>query len=102
MRVQIHQLQIQIYEVKFTSNELNFTSYEFKSTSCKSKSTSREFKSTGSFPKIISLKSVGNSWGILCVQFLVIISCFTFPLIHGNVRFHQETKWLNIYLKEET
>ena len=34
-----------------------------------------------SFPKIVSPKLFGNSW--LYVKFLVIISCFTFPLLHG-------------------
>ena len=36
-----------------------------------------------SFPKILSLKSFGNSWGSSYIQFLAIISCFTFSLFHG-------------------
>ena len=86
------------YEFESTSYEFEFTSYEFKSTSYKLESTSHEFEFTriiksmkiqvnslksSSFPKIISPKLFGNSWGNLYVQFLVIISCFTFPLLHG-------------------
>ena len=33
------------------------------------------------FPKILSPKLFGNWW--LYVQFLMIFSCFTFPLLHG-------------------
>ena len=33
--------------------------------------------------KIISPKLFNNSWGNSYVQFLVIISCFTFPPLHG-------------------
>ena len=36
---------------------------------------------SSSFPTTISPKLFGNLWGNLCVQFLVIISCFTFPLL---------------------
>ena len=36
-----------------------------------------------SFPNILSLKLFGNPWGKLYDQFLVIISCFTFPLFYG-------------------
>ena len=93
------------YEFKSTSYEFESTSYEFKSTSYEFESTSYEFEFTSyefestriiksmktqvnslkssSFPKIISPKLFGNSWGNLYVQFLVIISCFTFPLLHG-------------------
>ena len=35
-----------------------------------------------SFPKILKLKCFGNLWGKSYFQFLVIISCFTFPLLH--------------------
>ena len=38
---------------------------------------------SSSFPKILSPKLFGSSWGNLYFQFLVIISCFTFPLLHG-------------------
>ena len=36
-----------------------------------------------SFPMILSLESFGNSWGSSYIQFLAIISCFTFSLFHG-------------------
>ena len=84
---------------KFTSYEFNFTSYEFKSTSYEFRSTIYEFSSTcygfnsllkqqsvNSFTNIISpklLRHLGNLWGNSYVQFLVIISCFPFPLLHG-------------------
>ena len=95
------------YEFKSTSYKFKSTSYEFKSTSYELKSTSHEFKSTSyelkstssriiksmktqvkslksvSFPKIISPKLFDNSWGNSYVQFLVIISCFMFTLLHG-------------------
>ena len=107
VRVQIHEFKSTSYEFKTTSYKFKSMSYEFKSTSHKFnftsyefQSTSHEFKSTrlkinesmktqvnslkiSSFPKILSLKSFGNSWGNLSVQFLVIISCFIFPLFHG-------------------
>ena len=85
--------RVEIQKCKFKS-----TSYEFKSTSYEFESTSYEFESTritksmkiqvntlksSSFPKIISPKLFGNSWGNSYVQFLVIISCFIFPLLHG-------------------
>ena len=37
---------------------------------------------SSSFLKILSPKLLGNSWGNSHVQFLVIISCFTFPPLH--------------------
>ena len=98
-------------EFKPTRSELKSTRYEFKSTSYKFKSTSYEFKSTclefkstssSSNPRIIksmktqvnSLKSPSflkivnpelfvNLWGNSHVLFLVIISCFAFPTLHG-------------------
>ena len=54
-----------------------------------------------SFPKILSLKSFGNSWGNSYVQFLVIISCFTFTLFHGYGRLQQETKWVSINFERQ-
>ena len=38
---------------------------------------------SSSFPKILSPKLFSSSWGNLYFQFLVIISCFTFSLLHG-------------------
>ena len=73
-------------------------SYEFESTSYELKSTSHKFESvriikpmktqvnslkSSPFAKIISPEWFGSSWGNLYVQFLVIISCFTFPLPHA-------------------
>ena len=99
--------KIQKCEFKSTSYQFKSTSYEFKSTSYEFKSTSYEFKFTiykfkatssriiksmktqvnslksSSFPRIISPQLFGSSWGNSYVQFLVIISCFTFPLLHG-------------------
>ena len=93
------------YEFESTSYELESTNYAFESPSCELESTSYEFKSTSygfeftriiklmktqvnsfkssSLPKMISPKLFGNSWGNLYVQFLVIIFCFTFQLLHG-------------------
>ena len=82
------------YEFKSTSYELKFTNYEFPSTSYEFKFTNYEFKSTSSriiesmtnkvnslrislFPKTLIFKSFGNLWDNSCVQFLVIISCFS-------------------------
>ena len=86
------------YEFKSLSYEFESTSYELKSTSYELKPPIFEVESTriiksmktqvnslksSSFPKMISSKLFGNSWDNLYVQFLVIISCFTFPLLHG-------------------
>ena len=102
------QVEIQKCEFRSTSYEFEFTSYQFESISYEFKSTSYEFKSTSylfestnyqfellvqklkrqlnslkssSFPNTISPKFLGNLWGNLYVQFLMIISCFTFPLL---------------------
>ena len=102
------QVEIQKCEFRSTSYEFEFTSYQFESISYEFKSTSYEFKSTSylfestnyqfellvqklkrqlnslkssSFPNTISPKYLGNLWGNLYVQFLMIISCFTFPLL---------------------
>ena len=83
------------HESRVTSCELRVTSWKLKRTSWNSKaraeiqkhelkfeSTSYEFESTSSsFPTTISLKLFGNLWDNLCGQFLVIISCFAFPLL---------------------
>ena len=91
------------YEFKLTSCEFRFTSYEFKSTSYLLKSTSYELKSTSSriiksmkthanslkrslFPKIISPKLFGNSWGNLL--FYVTTTQW--------LQLKQEAVWVNI------
>ena len=71
---QIHELRVQIQSYKFKST----TSRIFKPV----KTQVNSLKSS-SFPNIPSLKSFGNSWGNSSVQFLVIISCFTFTLFQG-------------------
>ena len=80
-RVESLKVRVEIQKCEFKS-----TSYEFKSTSSriiKSMKTQVNSLKSSSFPKIISPKLFSNSWGNLYVQFLVIISCFTFPLLHG-------------------
>ena len=47
-----------------------------------------------SFPKILSLKSFGNSWGNSCVQFGDNLM-FYFSTISW-LRLQQETKWVNV------
>ena len=108
LRVQVHELRVRILElqVESMSYESESTRYDFKSTSYGFKSRSpRTIKSMktevnssksfsfpkiinsklfdNSFPKIIGPKLFGNSWGNFYVQFLVIISCFTFPPLHS-------------------
>ena len=89
----IHELRVNStsYEFEFTSYEINSTSYEFQSTSyefefmriIKSiKTQINSFKSSLFF-KIISPKIFDNLWGNLYVQFLMITSFFTFPLLYG-------------------
>ena len=112
VRVRIHELRVHIHESKSTSYDLKSTSYEFRFTRYESKYTSYEFKSTSSriiqsmkahenslklssFPKILSLKSFGNSWDKSSVQFLVIISCFTFPLYLMTKTSAGNTVWVN-------
>ena len=52
-----------------------------------------------SFPKIISLKLFGNSWGNSFVQFMAIILFYvsTNPL----VRLQQEDEWFSINFEKE-
>ena len=86
-------VEIQKCEFKSTSYELKSTSYGFASTSYEFESTSSRIiklmktqvnsLKSSSFSKIISPKLFGNSWGNLYVQFLMIISCFTFSLLRG-------------------
>ena len=75
-----YEFEFTSYKFESASYEFEFTSYEFESTSYEFEFSSFEFESTGSNPKLF-----GNSWGNLYVEFLVIISCFTFPLLHGYV-----------------
>ena len=78
-------MRVQINEYKFTSYEFNFTSYQFKSTGSgiiSSMKTQVNSLKISSFSKILSFKSFGNSWGKSSVQYLVIISCFIFPLFY--------------------
>ena len=86
-RVEIQKCEFEStsYEFESTSHEFESTSYEFESTRIiKSMKTQVNSLKSSSFPKIISPKLFGNSWGNLYVQFLVIISFFTFPLLHGH------------------
>ena len=53
------------------------------------------------FPKTLWLKLFNNWWGSSCVQFLVIISYFTFPLLHGY-GFSRKLSEKTLTLKEET
>ena len=97
-----HELRVTSYELRDTSYELRVKSLKFKSASWNPRVTSSNLQVTSSNPRIIksmktqvsSLKSssflkivspklFGNSWGNSYVQFLVIISCFTFPPLHG-------------------
>ena len=85
LRVASHQWQVESLKVRVeiqkcefesTSYEFESTSYEFESTRIiKSMKTQANSLKSSSFPKIISPK--------LYIQFLVIVSCFTFPLLHG-------------------
>ena len=72
---------------EFTSYEFKTTSYTFKCTSSRiiksMKTQGNSLKISSFLSKILSLESFGNSWGNAYVQFLVINSCFTFPLFHG-------------------
>ena len=96
--------------VEIQKCEFRSTSYEFIFTSYKLKSTSNEFKSKSSriiylmktqvnslkittCSKILNLKLFSISLVKSCIQFLVIISCFTFPLFplfHGFSRKQSE------------
>ena len=108
-------VEIQKCELKSMSYEIKSTSFEFRSTSYEFKSTSYEFKSTNSriiksmknqvkslkissFPNILSLKSLSNSWGNSYNQFLVMKLCFTLPLFHGY-DFNRKKKWASINLE---
>ena len=86
LRVPIHELRAQIHELRVRTHELRVPIHEldFESTRIiKSMKTQVNSLKIPLFPKIISPKLFGNLWGNLNVQFLVIISCFTFPLLHG-------------------
>ena len=62
----------------FTSYSLIITSKSWLVQEFKSQLNSLK---SSSFPKTISPKLLDNLWGNLYVPFLVIISCFTFPLL---------------------
>ena len=74
---QTHQLKVQIHEFKSRNCESKFTSSRIFS----SLKTQVNRLKTASFSK--TQKSFGNSWDNMSVQFLVIISCYTFPLFHS-------------------
>ena len=104
--------EIASYDFKSTSHQFKFTSYEFNTARCEPKSTSYESNSTiswiiklmktevnsleiSSFPKILSLKLIGNSLGNSYSQFLVINLCF-----NSRLGLQQKTKWVShTYLK---
>ena len=67
--------------LRVTSSNLQVTSSNLRI--IKSIKTQVSSLKSLSFPKIISPKLFGNSWRNSQVQFLVTISCFTFPLLHG-------------------
>ena len=87
-QVQIHELRAQIHAIRVQTHELQIQIHEFKNHWINEHSSQQSFKADklNSFPKIISpklLRRLGDSWGNPYVQFLVIISCFTFPILHG-------------------
>ena len=96
LRVQIQELRVQIYELRVQIQELRVQIYELRvqihELLDQWKSTQVSTLKSSSFLKIGSPKLFGNSWGNSCVQFLVIISCFTFP----PLLLQQEAEWVNI------
>ena len=102
LRVTSWKLKSPIWKLKSASSNLRVTSPNPRVTSLNPQVTSSnpQVKSSGSriiksmktqvnsfksfsFSKIISPKSFGNSWDNSYVQFLAIISCFSFLLLHG-------------------
>ena len=118
LRVQIHKLQLQIHELRVQPYELWFQIYEFWIHFCELQVQIQRLKSTSSkiigliktegnslkissLPKTPNLKSFVNSWDNSYVPFLVIISCFAFPIFYGcGFSWKQSEKILT--LKEET
>ena len=82
LRIQIHELWSQIHELPVQIHELPVQIHElqWKNPSMK---TQVDIIKSSSFSKIINPKLFGNSWGNSYVQFLLINSCFKFPLLHG-------------------
>ena len=75
-------------KTRVTSYKLRVASYGLRVESLKAgvkiQNNESKFKvliKSSSFPTTISPKLFSNLWGKLCVQFLVIISCFKFPLV---------------------
>ena len=118
LRVQIHKLQLQIHELRLQPYELWFQIYEFWIHFCELQVQIQRLKSTSSkiigliktegnslkissLPKTPNLKSFVNSWDNSYVPFLVIISCFAFPIFYAcSFSWKQSEKILT--LKEET
>ena len=104
LRVQLYELWVQIHEFWIHFCELQVQIQRLKSTSSKIiwliKTEGNSLK-VSSLPKTLSLKSFVGSWDNSYVQFLVIISCFAFPIFHGcSFSWKQSEKTLT--LKEET
>ena len=84
----MHELWVQIHELRIEI-------HEFKSHLINEMRTLVNSLEISWFFKILSLKLFSNSLDNSRVQFLVIISCFTFSWL----RLQQETKWVNINFK---
>ena len=90
VRVKIHKLWVQIYELRVQIHELRDQIHELRvqihelrvqiQISLSQWKTQVNSLNSSSLLKIISPKLWGNSY----VQFLMIISCFTFPPLHGH------------------
>ena len=76
-------IEIQKCELKSTSYEFKSSSYESNQQKNRSMKTEVNGYRNFIFSKIISPKMFGNSCGKSYVQFLMIISCFKFPLLHN-------------------
>ena len=81
--VQYRAYRVRIYELRvpFTSYESNPRVTSSNPRNIKSIKTEVNSLKSSSFCNIVSPKLFGNSW--LYFQLLVIISCFTFPPLHG-------------------
>ena len=76
LRVQIHESRVQIHELRIQINELG-VQIQISLSQWKTQVNSLN---SSSLLKIISPKLWGNSY----VQLLMIVSCFTFPPLHGH------------------
>ena len=102
LRVARQELGVTSWKLKNTSWMFKSTIWNFKSVSSNPRVTSSNLRVPSSnpriiksiktqvnnfksclFPKIRSPKLFGNLWGNWYVQFLMIISCFKFPLHHS-------------------